>query len=169
MDTQDKNVMVQLLIVIGSLVLLTVIIVMLARLMGAMHNESSSASAEEMKNERLALVAERIQRIGSLEAADPSAVPVARSGKEIVAGVCASCHSSGVLGAPKIGDAAAWGSLLSIGFDGLLKTATDGKGAMPAKGGDPSLSELELKKAIAQMLKDSGQDAPNFAAAPPAI
>ncbi|HHJ19583.1 MAG TPA: cytochrome c5 family protein, partial [Gammaproteobacteria bacterium] len=164
MESQDKSVMVKLLIVVGSLVLLTVIIVMLARLLGALHTESSSASAEEMQKERLALVRERVKKIGSLDAADASATPVARSGKEIVDGVCGACHGSGVLGAPKIGDSAAWGSRMSAGFDGLVANATNGKGAMPAKGGDPTLSEMDMKKAIAQMLKDSGQEAPDFAA-----
>jgi cytochrome c5 len=49
--------------------------------------------------------------------------------------VCSACHTSGALGAPKIGDKAAWGPRIAQGKDTLYKTAIAGKGNMPAKGG----------------------------------
>jgi cytochrome c5 len=49
--------------------------------------------------------------------------------------VCSACHTSGALGAPKIGDKAAWGPRIAQGKDTLYKTAIAGKGSMPAKGG----------------------------------
>jgi cytochrome c5 len=49
--------------------------------------------------------------------------------------VCSACHTSGALGAPKIGDKAAWGPRIAQGKDTLYKTAIAGKGSMPPKGG----------------------------------
>jgi cytochrome c5 len=49
--------------------------------------------------------------------------------------VCSACHSSGVNGAPKIGDHAAWGPRIAQGKEMLYKDAIGGKGNMPAKGG----------------------------------
>jgi cytochrome c5 len=49
--------------------------------------------------------------------------------------VCSACHSTGVNGAPKIGDHAAWGPRIAQGKDTLYKDAIGGKGDMPPKGG----------------------------------
>jgi len=49
--------------------------------------------------------------------------------------VCSACHSTGVNGAPKIGDHAAWGPRIAEGKDALYKAAIGGKGNMPPKGG----------------------------------
>ena len=49
--------------------------------------------------------------------------------------VCSACHTSGVNGAPKIGDHAAWGPRIAQGKDTLYKDAINGKGNMPPKGG----------------------------------
>ena len=49
--------------------------------------------------------------------------------------VCAACHTTGVNGAPKIGDHAAWAPRIAQGKDTLYKDAIAGKGNMPAKGG----------------------------------
>jgi len=49
--------------------------------------------------------------------------------------VCSACHASGVNGAPKIGDHAAWGPRIAQGKETLYTHAIGGKGNMPAKGG----------------------------------
>ncbi|HMN57808.1 MAG TPA: c-type cytochrome, partial [Ottowia sp.] len=56
------------------------------------------------------------------------------AGKKIYDTTCVACHGSGVAGAPKFGDKAAWAPRLAAGFDEVLKIATEGKGAMPPKG-----------------------------------
>ena len=62
------------------------------------------------------------------------------------------CHQTGVAGAPKLGDKADWGPRIAQGQDVLYKHAIEGfngnKGAMPAKGGSPSLSDEEMKLAV---------------------
>jgi cytochrome c5 len=68
---------------------------------------------------------------------------------------CAACHAAGVLGAPKIGAKGDWEPRLAQGFDTLLKHSITGIRAMPPKGGNPGLSEDELKAALTEMLKQS--------------
>ena len=71
-----------------------------------------------------------------------------RSGEAIYASVCKACHEAGVAGAPKTGDKAAWAPRLATGMAALLKSATNGKNAMPARGGAPDLTDDELKAAV---------------------
>lgn len=78
-----------------------------------------------------------------------------KSGEEIVTIACNACHQAGVAGAPKIGDKAAWASRFGQGLDGLVKSATAGKNAMPPKGG-ADLSPAELTRAIVFMANKSG-------------
>lgn len=82
----------------------------------------------------------------------------AKSGEQVVEQVCAACHGSGMLGAPKIGDKAAWEARFKGqgGLPGLLKHAIAGLGSMPPRGGDTSLSDDEMKSAISYMLSRSG-------------
>ena len=80
----------------------------------------------------------------------------ARSAKEIVNGVCAGCHVSGVLGAPKLGDKAAWKVHLAEGIEHVYDAAINGEGGMPARGGDATLSDADVKAAVDYMIKDAG-------------
>ena len=82
----------------------------------------------------------------------------ARPADKTVAQVCSVCHGAGLMGAPKIGDADAWqGRLQKAGsLDALVESAEHGKGGMPPRGGQSSLSDDELKAAIQLMLAKSG-------------
>ena len=71
-----------------------------------------------------------------------------RSGEAIYNTICTACHATGVAGAPKTGDKAAWAPRLATGSAALLKSATDGKNAMPARGGAADLTDAELKSAV---------------------
>ncbi|MCP2936072.1 c-type cytochrome, partial [Salmonella enterica subsp. enterica serovar Typhimurium] len=53
-------------------------------------------------------------------------------------------------------DSAAWSSRIATGLDALVKSAINGKGAMPAKGGNASLSDDEITRAVAYMGNKSG-------------
>ena len=66
-------------------------------------------------------------------AAPAASVPT--SGEQAFTQVCSACHATGVNGAPKIGDHAAWGPRIAQGKDTLYKDAIVGKGNMPPKGG----------------------------------
>jgi len=76
----------------------------------------------------------------------------------VVAQVCAACHGAGVLGAPKIGDKAAWSARKAAagGVDGLATSAEKGKNSMPPRGGRADLSDDEVKAAVQEMLKQTG-------------
>lgn len=76
----------------------------------------------------------------------------AAEGNVVYAQSCALCHASGVGGAPKTGDKAAWAPRLAAGRDAMLTIAIKGKGAMPPKGGNASLSDAEVKSAMEYML-----------------
>ncbi len=101
-------------------------------------------------------VATRIQPVARVElAAAATAAKGSRTGEELVKAACAACHDSGAAGAPKIGDKAAWAPRLAQGLDGLVKSATNGKNAMPPKGGADA-NEIELTRAIVFMANKSG-------------
>lgn len=74
------------------------------------------------------------------------------AGKATFDKVCTACHSTGALGAPKFGDKAAWGPRIAQGKEALYNSALHGKAAMPAKGGNPSLSDADVKAAVDYMV-----------------
>lgn len=76
-------------------------------------------------------------------------------GQQIYRQACAFCHDKGVAGAPKTGDAAAWSPRLAQGMDTLYTVSLRGKGAMPAKGGNPSLADADVKAAVDYMVAQS--------------
>ena len=90
---------------------------------------------------------------GVAAVAAPAAGGGAKSPDEVIAAHCGACHSSGVWGAPKIGDSAAWKVRADAkgGVDGLLKSAIAGINAMPPKGTCATCSDDELKGAIEKM------------------
>jgi cytochrome c5 len=74
-----------------------------------------------------------------------------RSGKEIVETQCVKCHGTGVGGAPKIGDRAAWTPRVKQGLDTVVASAIHGHGAMPARGGMADLTDVEMRSAVVYM------------------
>ena len=96
--------------------------------------------------------------IGSVTTVDKSIVKAARTGEAVFTAVCTSCHSAGVLGAPKIDDKAAWTPRVQQGLDVLVNHAVNGIRSMPARGGDPTLSDEEITNAIVYMTGKAGHD-----------
>lgn len=74
-----------------------------------------------------------------------------RSGKEIVETQCVKCHGTGVGGAPKIGDRAAWTPRVTKGLDTVVASAIHGHGAMPPRGGMADLTDVEIRSAVIYM------------------
>ena len=89
------------------------------------------------------------------QAAGASASPRKPDGKKVYDTTCMVCHATGVAGAPKFGDKAAWAPHLVHGMDALLQSALKGKGAMPPKGGNPSLSDDDVRAAVEFMVSQS--------------
>lgn len=73
---------------------------------------------------------------------------LAADGKVIYVQTCAACHANGVANAPRLADKAAWEPRLKNGKDVLLTSVLKGKGAMPPKGGNASLSEDDVRAAL---------------------
>ncbi|MDY7577012.1 c-type cytochrome [Herbaspirillum sp. RTI4] len=78
------------------------------------------------------------------------------SGEEVYKSTCMACHSAGVAGAPKVGDLAAWKARIGQGYDTLVSHAVNGIRAMPAKGGNPDLSDIEIARTVAYMANQAG-------------
>jgi len=101
-------------------------------------------------------VAARIQPVAKLEIGAPAAAPGARSGEAIVQATCTACHQAGVAKAPKIGDKNDWAPHLKQGLNAMVQSVIKGKGAMPPKAGDPSLTEEEIRRAVIHMANQAG-------------
>lgn len=99
----------------------------------------------------------------------PAAAPVAASapvvidesalGKTVYGNTCSMCHAAGVAGAPKPGDKADWAPRIAQGKEILHKHALEGftgaKGMMPSRGGNPKLTDQEVKAAVNFMVDKS--------------
>jgi len=112
-----------------------------------------------------AAIAERIRPVGVVEVKDASDVASMKTGEQVFAAQCTACHATGALGAPKLGDVAAWGPRIKSGFDALLHSALAGKGQMPPQGGG-DFSDFEIARAVVYMTGKSGGNFPE--PAPPA-
>lgn len=84
-------------------------------------------------------------------AAAPSAADLAM-GEKVYTATCLACHGAAVLGAPKLGDKAAWGPRLAQGKDLIYTNAINGLKMMPPRGGNAALKDEELKAAVDYML-----------------
>jgi len=89
------------------------------------------------------------------EPIDRRNLPAPRSGEQIVKTQCVKCHGEGLNGAPKIGDKAAWIDRAKLGFDSVVRSAINGHGAMPARGGMANLTDAEMKSAVTYMFQQS--------------
>lgn len=86
-----------------------------------------------------------------------------RAGKEVVEAVCIACHGPGKDGAPRVGNSVDWAPRAKDGLPRLLQSSMDGIRKMPAHGGQPSLSDLEMTRAISYMVSGGKAPDPNRA------
>ncbi len=173
------------LLILGSLVVFTVLILIAA--------STITGSVEEARGDDprvRAAVAERIRPIGAVNVAAPAAVapanetppapsaekPMAAAvvpaaapasppsagaavdlakGESVYGMACLACHATGAAGAPKLGDKAAWAPRIAQGMEVLHASAINGKGTMPAKGGRVDLSDADIQSAVAYMVNAS--------------
>ncbi len=137
-------------VVVASFVVPIVIIILMANFVAFGNKEGAGSTGMEDE-----AVARRLQPVGRVEIRAAGAATVARSGEEVFKAVCGACHATGAAGAPKVGDAAAWGPRLKTGYEALLTSALKGKNAMPAQGGGET-SDLEVGRAVVYMANQSG-------------
>ncbi|MDQ6627072.1 MAG: c-type cytochrome [Pseudomonadota bacterium] len=100
-------------------------------------------------------IAERIRRVGVVEVKDAGDVTTMKTGEQVFAAQCTACHTAGLLGAPKFGDATAWSPRIKSGYAALLNSALHGKNQMPPQGGG-DFSDFEVGRAVVYMANKSG-------------
>lgn len=147
-------------IILGLLVLFGFVVAFIAR--------SIAGDAFDQRVNSPSAVAERIAPVGSVRVGDPkqvvAAAPAPQSvaaanagsqtdeGESVYSSMCQACHVAGVAGAPKVGDAVAWAPRIALGEDALVQSVVNGKNAMPPKGGNPALSEEQIRAAVVYMI-----------------
>ena len=141
-------------LLIGLAILGTAVFVLVSNLISTISRNSTKGVEDNSR--AMAIADESLKPIGNVTAVDKSKAKVARKGDEVYKAVCTSCHGTGVLGAPKFGSKDQWAPRVANGLPALIKSATNGKGSMPPRGGDPSITDEELKAAIVYMTKESG-------------
>ncbi|VCU68275.1 Cytochrome c-555 [Pigmentiphaga humi] len=138
------------LVVLAFLVpIITILLLVNFVVSGTKSNAGSDAQSPE------AIIA-RIKPVGDFELRDANGPRVFQTGEAVYKAVCTTCHAAGVAGAPKFGDSGSWAKFIAQGWDAMLQVAIHGKGAMPAKGGNPDLDDFEVARAVAYMANNSG-------------
>ena len=126
-------------------------IVMIVQLVtGGLHVETGGG---QMSDDAVAL---RLRPVGEVALAESKTSAGPRTGEEVVKAVCQVCHGAGLLSSPKIGDAAAWKPRIAQGEKALIEHALKGIRAMPPRGGNPDLSDLEVARAVVWMANQGG-------------
>jgi cytochrome c5 len=87
---------------------------------------------------------------------DENAPKQLMTGEQVYSSTCIACHGTGAAGSPKVGDSSAWGKRIAEGFDTLVSHAIHGYNAMPAKGGNPDLDDIEIARTVAFMANQAG-------------
>lgn len=153
-------------VVVGGLVIFAILLIVFATMF-------QEQLPQEVSEARLEAVEERIEPIGAVYAGEEGKQALAAatqpqetagsgggeaaepmSGEQVYNNVCAACHDAGIAGAPKLD--AAFQERISKGKETLVNHAINGfqgdAGVMPAKGGNPSLSDEEVTRAVEYMI-----------------
>ncbi len=153
-------------IVIGVLALMIIIFLLAARLIGTddqvyIEQRSEQTAARTAPIGRLRIEGEEIVAASEsiADTADSALVEVS-IGKQVYSGLCFSCHGTGLPGIPQFGDAVAWAPRIAQGnqllYERSIAGFTGSSGIMmPARGGNPALSDEEVKAAVDYMVENS--------------
>jgi cytochrome c5 len=167
-NVQDKHFINNFMLVLGFLAATAVVAFIVANMVAS--GTYSTAQTDRIKHhlltQRMAPVGEVY--VGKVPASARTAAAAAgkkksskpMSGKAIWQGTCSACHKTGVAGAPPIGDKQEWSKHIAKGLATLKKHAINGyhgpEGVMPAKGGNPGLTDKQVVKAMEYMVSQSG-------------
>ncbi|KQV53592.1 cytochrome C [Pelomonas sp. Root1217] len=146
--------------VLFAFVVPVIVIILLANYVSTDTKPAAGTAAFEAQ-----AVAARIAPVGHVEVKDVNDAATMKTGEQVFQAQCSACHATGAAGAPKLGDASAWGPRIKSGFDALVHSALKGKGNMgPQGGGD--FSDFEVSRAVVYMANQGGAkfDEPKMAA-----
>lgn len=136
--------------VLFAFVVPVVVIILLANYVTTAAKPAAGTSAFDAQ-----AVAERIAPVAHVAVKDANDAAAMKTGEQVYQAQCSACHASGAAGAPKLGDAAAWGPRIKTGLDALVTSALKGKGNMgPQGGGD--FSDFEISRAVVYMANNGG-------------
>ena len=141
----------QLITVIAASIIVPVLVIIMLTQFVTLDNKKSPGSEAYAASS----VAARIAPVASDAVFDATAVVIPKTGQQVFEAQCTTCHTAGLLGAPKFGDASAWGPRIVKGYDALLQSALHGKGNMPAQGGG-DFSDYEVGRAVVYMADKGG-------------
>jgi len=113
-----------------------------------------TATQEQQVAERIAPVG-HVVMAGQVVTAMVSAGGTGRSGSDIYGTNCMACHTSGIAGAPMMGDAVAWAERLEQGIETVYANAINGIRGMPMRGTCMDCSDDEVIAAIDHILDNS--------------
>ena len=143
----------------GGMVAFAVLLVLLAALLAAL------TSDDEVDPLSRQVLAERMTPVGRVNTGEPGQMMTAAadeaadeplSGEQIYRNNCAACHDTGAMQAPLTSDAGTWNDRLGQDREALVGNAIDGIGQMPARGGNPNLSDEEVEASVDYMLEQLG-------------
>ena len=137
--------------VVLSFVIPIVVLIMLANWVST--GDRKAAGSDALGPEATAL---RIAPVAKIELVDASGPVELRSGEAVYNLACAACHAAGVAGAHKFGDQVAWATPIGTGLETMVNNVIKGKGAMPARGGNPTLQDVEIARAVVYMTNAAG-------------
>ncbi len=157
----DSAFLRQFSIVIAGFMALTLALIFLARFVVPEPENDANPSQAVLAEQRVVPVGavrsgdEGAAALAEAQAMAAAAAPVQEvvvDGPTVYGGLCMSCHDAGVAGAPIKGSDQMAERLAAKGLDMLVQNAINGINAMPARGGNPALTDEQIRVAVEFML-----------------
>ncbi|HXB00065.1 MAG TPA: c-type cytochrome [Steroidobacteraceae bacterium] len=144
-ESSDRHFFNAFSLVLGFLIVFAIILFAVARVIGVdTQNRYEQLDPIRLKEidqniapfARIAVAGHDNSALAALTAPkSTAAASVPATGEQAFTQVCSACHATGINGAPKMGDRAAWGPRIAQGKEALYSHAISGKGNMPPRGG----------------------------------